>query len=76
MRRRNVAYRESVSHFRKGLELLDLMESCPRRDEQELSIRQPLNGALIAWRSEPARRGPLPELISGSHSRRPNTVST
>ncbi len=40
------------------------------------SAAVPCIGALIAARSAPARRGPFGELISGSHRRRPNTVST
>ena len=43
----------------------------PRRQGAE---RAAIN-ALIAARSAPWRRGPLGELISGSQSRRPNTVS-
>ena len=40
------------------------------------SAAVPCIGALIAARSAAARRGPPPALMSGSHSRRPNTVST
>jgi len=40
------------------------------------SAAVPCIGALIAARSAPWRRGPFGELISGSHKRRPNTVST
>ena len=40
------------------------------------SAAVPCIGALIAARSAPARRGPPAALMSGSHSRRPNTVST
>ena len=45
-------------------------------DGSDSGTAVPCSGALIAWRSAAPRRGPFGELISGSHRRRPNTVST
>jgi predicted ATPase len=41
---------EAVSHFNKGLELLELLEASVERDSRELELLGPLGTAYIAWR--------------------------
>ena len=41
---------EAVSHFHKGLELLDTSDPSPERDARELELLAPLGTAYIAWR--------------------------
>jgi predicted ATPase len=45
-----VALREAVSHFQKGLALVQELAPSSERDEFELSIRAPLNAAWIGLR--------------------------
>jgi len=74
---RNVAYLESVSHFRRGLELLSLREPGCHRDELELSIRQPLNGSLIAsqgWAAEDVKENAAAILRIAEHGHSPQSL--
>jgi predicted ATPase/energy-coupling factor transporter ATP-binding protein EcfA2 len=41
---------EAVSHFTKGLELLEILDASPERDARELELLGPLGTAYIAWR--------------------------
>ena len=41
---------EAVSHFTKGLELLEMLDASPERDARELELLGPLGTAYIAWR--------------------------
>jgi predicted ATPase len=41
---------EAVSHFTKGLELLEMLYPSPERDARELELLGPLGTAYIAWR--------------------------
>ncbi|MBV8587383.1 MAG: AAA family ATPase, partial [Verrucomicrobia bacterium] len=41
---------EAVSHFNKGLELLELLEPSAERDSRELELLGPLGTAYIGWR--------------------------
>ena len=41
---------EAVSHFHKGLELLETLEATAERDARELEFLAPLGTAYIAWR--------------------------
>jgi predicted ATPase len=49
-----VALQEAVGHFQKALALIERLPRSAERDELELSIREPLNGAWTAWRGWPA----------------------
>jgi class 3 adenylate cyclase/tetratricopeptide (TPR) repeat protein len=52
---RRMALQEAVGHFQQALTLIEqLPHSSEERDELELSIRRPLNGAWIGWRGWPA----------------------
>ena len=51
---RRVALQDAVAHFQKGLALIEQLPPSSERDKLELSIREPLNGAWIAWRGWPA----------------------
>ena len=53
---RRVAYQESNAHFDRALQLLNELPPSRHRDELELSIREPLNGTLIAWRGWAAKQ--------------------
>jgi len=41
---------EAVSHFHKGLQLLETLDASPERDTRELELLAPLGTAYIAWR--------------------------
>ncbi|MBV9273011.1 MAG: SpoIIE family protein phosphatase [Verrucomicrobia bacterium] len=41
---------EAVSHFKKGLQLLEKLDPSPERDVGELALLAPLGTAYIAWR--------------------------
>jgi serine phosphatase RsbU (regulator of sigma subunit) len=41
---------EAVSHFKKGLQLLETLDPSPERDARELELLAPLGTAYIAWR--------------------------
>lgn len=51
---RKEALQEAVGHFRAALSLIEQLPPSSERDGLELSIREPLNGALIGWRGWPA----------------------
>jgi class 3 adenylate cyclase/tetratricopeptide (TPR) repeat protein len=51
---RKEALQEAVGHFRAALSLIEQLPPSAERDGLELSIREPLNGALIGWRGWPA----------------------
>jgi class 3 adenylate cyclase len=51
---RREALNEAVGHFQEGLALIKQLPSSSERDALELSIREPLNGALIGLRGWPA----------------------
>jgi tetratricopeptide (TPR) repeat protein len=51
---RRMGLQEAVSHFQQALTLIEQLPRAPGRDELELSIRRPLNGAWIGWRGWPA----------------------
>jgi len=46
---RKMALQETIAHFQRGLALLEAIAATPERDRLELSIREPLHGALAAW---------------------------
>jgi predicted ATPase len=48
------ALQEAIGHFQKGLAVIEQLPRSAERDELELSIREPLNGAWTAWRGWPA----------------------
>jgi predicted ATPase/energy-coupling factor transporter ATP-binding protein EcfA2 len=51
---------EAVSHFHKGLELLETIEVTAERDTRELELLAPLGTAYIAWRGYAAPEvGPI-----------------
>jgi class 3 adenylate cyclase/tetratricopeptide (TPR) repeat protein len=49
-----LALQEAVGHFQKALALIEQLPPSAERDQLELSIREPLNGAWIGWRGWPA----------------------
>lgn len=51
---KRAALREAVSHFNRGLALIEQIPHTPERDTLELSIRQPLHAALVGLRGWPA----------------------
>ena len=51
---------EAVSHFHKGLQLLETLDASPERDARELELLAPLGTAYIAWRGYAAPEvGPI-----------------
>jgi class 3 adenylate cyclase/tetratricopeptide (TPR) repeat protein len=51
---RRAALREAVSHFKRGLVLIEQIPCTPERDALELSIRQPFHASLVGLRGWPA----------------------
>jgi class 3 adenylate cyclase/tetratricopeptide (TPR) repeat protein len=47
---RGMTLREAIAHFDQALALIEQLPPSTQRDELELSVREPLNGAWIAWR--------------------------
>ncbi len=51
---------EAVSHFHKGLQLVETLDASPDRDARELELLAPLGTAYIAWRGYAAAEvGPI-----------------